>query len=196
MQTGEYIVDRWMVDIVKEICGRNGIDVKSYSQDWVLTLQKDTRKTLVCGFKFGLNSSASSAISQDKVATYQLLDDARIAAVPHILVSTRATKHSEWADGAEKWGQFLAKPTHGMGGRGIYLFDDTIKARDAMEEHAEESWCVAPFLPIIKETRLVCWTVRFYWHLRRRNPLCCMMCPCLICESAQLQPPKRLTRSL
>ncbi len=156
MQDHQYITDRWLPDMVQRLCADKGIAIKTFSDDWVLTLEKGDVRRLIYGFKLGgLNDGAAVAISQDKVATYELLKDAHIAAVPHALISTRANSYDQWEKHAKKWQRFVIKPTHGGGGRAVYMFDDVQAAKQHMATHHEESWCVSPFLAIKEEVRII-----------------------------------------
>lgn len=155
MHNGDFILERQMVRIIKELCQEKNIRFEAFSDDWILRLTKNDNSHYVYGYHFGLNNGASVEISNDKVATYQLLDTAHIPAVPHLLASTRATQHDSWSSHASEWESFLIKPTHGGGGRGIRLFDTIESAKSVMNELAEQDWCVSPFLAINKETRLV-----------------------------------------
>jgi glutathione synthase/RimK-type ligase-like ATP-grasp enzyme len=156
MQDHQYITDRWLPDMVKRLCADKGIAVKTFSDEWILTLEKDDIKRHVYGFKIGgMNDGAAVAISQDKVATYELLKGARIAAVPHALISTRANSYDDWEKQAQKWQRFVIKPTHGGGGRGVYVFDDIQAAQQLMATNHEQSWCVSPFVSIKDEVRVI-----------------------------------------
>ncbi len=155
MHNGDFILERQMVRIIKDLCEEKNIQFEAFSDDWILRLTKNDNSHYIYGYNFGLNNGASVAISNDKVATYQLLSVAHIPAVPHLLASTRATQHDEWSSQANEWESFLIKPTHGGGGRGIRLFTTTESAKTVMSELTEQDWCVSPFLRINKETRLV-----------------------------------------
>lgn len=156
MQESNYIVDRYLPDIMRQICDKKDIAVRLLSDEWVLVLKKAEKTHFIYGFKFGgLNDSAAATISQDKVATYELLREANVPAVPHVLVSTRANSYKGWLPRANEWEQFVIKPTHGGGGRAVYLLSNTREATKLMNGHGEQSWCVAPFVKVLSETRLI-----------------------------------------
>src|SRR5690606_31033771 len=73
MQTGQFILHRQMVDIIREICAKKGIECTSLSNDWLLELKKGGKTKRVLGYKFSLNDSVSSSIAGDKVAAHLLL---------------------------------------------------------------------------------------------------------------------------
>lgn len=171
MQDHQYITDRWMPEIVERLCHEKGIDVRSFSDKWMLTLTKNHSSQAIYGFKFGgLNDSAAVATSQDKAATYDILHDSHIDAVPHALISTRANSYHEWKNLAEGWQTFVIKPTHGGGGRAVYAFDGVAKAAERMETHAEQSWCVSPFLQIKSEVRLILLDKEVLLAFEKQNP--------------------------
>jgi len=124
----------------------------------------------VYGYRFGINNSSSESVAQDKVATYQVLDAAGIAAVPHVIVSTRATTHEQWKSLAQEWGKFIVKPLHGGGGRGLRLFNDINGAMKHMDTHPELEWCVSPFLELQSETRSILLDGEILVSFEKTNP--------------------------
>ena len=155
MISNGFVLDRQMVSIIKDICTKRSIELKSFSDDWILELNKEGVKSFIYGYRFGINNSSSEGVTQDKVATYQVLEAAGIAAVPHVIVSTRATTHEQWKSLAHEWGHFIVKPLHGGGGRGLKSFYDVNDAVKHMDSHPELEWCVSPFLEILSETRVI-----------------------------------------
>lgn len=153
MQSGEFIVDRWMPDILRDICKKHSISVRSFSDDWIFQFSKGGRTSFVIGYKFALNDAASAGIAQDKVATYELLRVLNVPVVPHVLVRTKATDSSGWKQ--QKWEQFVIKPLIGTSGHGVRLFHDIALAEDWMQRAGIEAWTVSPYLAIERETRLV-----------------------------------------
>lgn len=148
--------DRTIVKIIRELCQEKNIDLQSYSYDWIFSLRKDGLIKHVYGYRFDLNNTAAGFISQDKVATYQILTDSGVPAVPHTLVSSHQRYYDEiWTKDAHTWQHFLLKPTNGAGGRNIFLFDNIDTTNNFIHKHKHEVWAVSPFLSIIKETRVV-----------------------------------------
>lgn len=167
----DYITDRWMPEIIQKLCHEKGVTVQSFSDKWILTLTRSDITRVIYGFKFGgLNDSAAVAISQDKAATYDMLRNAKVAAVPHVLISTRAGSYHEWKNLAEKWQTFVIKPTHGGGGRGVYAFDTIADAEAQMKANYEESWCVSPHLQIKSEVRLILLDDEVILAFEKQNP--------------------------
>jgi len=155
MQSEGFIVDRWMIPIIKDICIKQDITVQSFSDDWILKLQRGDIESFIYGYHFGLNGATSDDIVQDKVATYQVLTAAGIEAVPHVIASTRAGTYSEWKREASGWQRFVIKPMYGGGGRGLKLFDTVDEADTYIATQVEQAWCVSPFLKLVKEIRVI-----------------------------------------
>lgn len=148
--------DRTIVKIIRELCHEKGIELDGYSYDWIFSLKKNGLIKYIYGYRFDLNSTAAGYICQDKVATYQILNNAGIPAVPHTLVSSHQVYYDEvWKKDARSWQRFVLKPTSGAGGRNIYLFDDSDATNTFIHRHKKEVWSVSPFLSIVKETRLI-----------------------------------------
>lgn len=152
MQTGEFIVNRLMVGIIRDICKARGIELRTYSDDWVLELTKDGATKRVIGYKFGLNDAASSGIAGDKVAAHLILKEAGLPSVPHVLLRVRT---SSVPDVLRKWDKIVVKPLDGSGGYGVTLFDRLDDAVDWIGSTDIQAWAAAPFIDIKREIRLV-----------------------------------------
>lgn len=153
MQSGEYIVDRWMPGVIKEICERRGVAVRMFSGDWLIRLSWGDKKSFVIGYKFGLNDSAAASIAQDKVATYALLQAAELPAIPHILARTKAADNATWK--REFGDVFVVKPLIGTSGHGVSMFHSADEAEVWMRDTGIEAWAVSPFVDIEREIRFV-----------------------------------------
>ncbi len=85
MQQGEYIIDRWIVQAIEQICQAREAKLYRYSDDWILEIHQAGKIGRVFGYKFSLNNSASANLAQDKVGAYEPLTAAGITTVPHRL---------------------------------------------------------------------------------------------------------------
>jgi len=153
MQDGEYIVDRWMVDVLRDICMKRDIVFSTYSDDWLLELRKDEVVRRVLGYRFDLNDSVSASIAQDKVATYEILAKAGIASVPHVLVRTKVSRADRHA--MDAWDKVVVKPLVGTSGHGVRLFGDIAQATKHIEDSKITAWAAAPFVKIRREIRVI-----------------------------------------
>ncbi len=151
MQQGQYILDRWMVGVIKDICRNRGITFVSYSDDWILELSKGSKTTRIFGYKFGLNDASATAIAGDKVATYQLLQANGVSAVDHRLIRTKASKSSGWEIGLDR---VVVKPLDGTSGHGVALLDSPKEVPKYIKEHPNiAAWAAAPYEEIASERR-------------------------------------------
>lgn len=153
MTQGQYIIDRWMVEMIQSTCEDRGISFRSYSDDWVIELQKGQTIRRVFGYKFDLNTSAASSIAADKVASYQVLHQHGIAAVEHRLVQTKAGQYSEWSDGL---GKVVVKPLDGTSGHGVRLLESSSDVTRYIHAHPHiAAWAVSPYEEILSERRFI-----------------------------------------
>ncbi len=172
MQDNRYITDRWLPKLVQRLCADKGVAVRTFSDDWVLQLDKNEVRRFIYGFKVGgLNDSGAAAVAQDKVATFELLRNAQVPVVPHALISTRASFHADWEQRADSWKRFVIKPTLGAGGRSIYACDTVERANELMAAHYEQSWCLSPFLSIKDETRIILLGNQVLLAFKKHNPV-------------------------
>lgn len=153
MQSGQYIVERWMVSMIREICRVRKISVSAFSDDWLLHLEKDDKTARILGYKFSLNDSVAGNIAQDKVASYELLAHYNVPALPHYLIRTKATrKHWEslsWSSG------MVLKPLNGTSGHGIAKVNSVADAEAWMNKLGIEAWATSPFVEITREVRVI-----------------------------------------
>jgi len=153
MQFGPYILDRWMVRMIREMCHDLGIKFRAFSDDWVIEMEKSGKTRRVVGYQFDLNNAAASGIAQDKVAAYQVLSSRTIPAVPHVLLRTKAGEAQwqaiDWSLGA------VVKPLLGTGGHGIKLFHDATEAKKYIHASGIEAWAASPLQKVLREVRLI-----------------------------------------
>ncbi|HEU5121330.1 MAG TPA: ATP-grasp domain-containing protein [Candidatus Saccharimonadales bacterium] len=153
MQTGPYIIDRWMVGMIRDICHEYGIIFRSFSDDWVLELEKNGYVHRVIGYQFDFNNAASAHIALDKVAAYQILASQNVSAVPHFLLRTKAGdaqwRTVSWEDGV------VVKPLMGAGGHGVTLYFNEADARQAVQKAGIEAWAASPHRNAKREVRVI-----------------------------------------
>lgn len=153
MQDGEFIVNRWMVGMLRDICQARGISFEAYSDDWLLELKMDDMVRRVLGYRFHLNDSVAASIAQDKVATYQVLSKAGIQAVPHALVRTKVSHADRQV--MTDWEKIVIKPLTGTSGHGVQLFTDVDEAAHYIVQSTILAWAAAPFIDIKREVRVI-----------------------------------------
>lgn len=153
MQDGEFIIDRWMVGMLRDICQARGITFAAYSDDWLLELRAGNKVRRVLGYRFHLNDSVAASVAQDKVATYEVLAKAGIRAVKHVLVRTKVS-HADRQVMAG-WQKIVIKPLVGTSGHGVRLFTSVDEAADHIEQSTILAWAAAPFIDIQREVRII-----------------------------------------
>jgi glutathione synthase/RimK-type ligase-like ATP-grasp enzyme len=153
MQTGEFITDRLLPRIVRDICVARGIRMTSFSDDWLIELEKDQQTARILGYKFSINDSVSAGIAQDKVATYELLNYHDVPAVEHRLIRTKVGD-TDWRDWSWSDGMVI-KPLMGTSGHGVGVVRSTDEATDWMSARGIEAWAVSSLLDIQREIRVI-----------------------------------------
>jgi glutathione synthase/RimK-type ligase-like ATP-grasp enzyme len=156
MKAGQYIVDRYLPGFVEAAAAARGVHADVMSDGWVIRLTRDLIRRWVVGYQFDLNTTAASAVAQDKVATYLALQAVGIAAVPHSLM--RSLPHEP--DIAVRVrglfdGQLVIKPLDGTGGRGVHLAADVDQAVAFIQERDEVAWAASPWYDVVAEYRAI-----------------------------------------
>lgn len=151
MQDGEILETRILDDIVRDYASKWSCARESFSDNWVHHLTSNHGEIWLSGYKTSLNSSAASAIAQDKVATYELLTARNVAAVPHYLYRRSLSEQAEKALSGQN---IVTKPLLGTSGRGIRLHNTLDEAQLFMDQHLD-SWAVSPYAQITSETRAI-----------------------------------------
>lgn len=157
MQSGEYIVDRLLPEMVHQACQRQDIAFQSFSDDWVLRLQRADQARWVLGYKFDLNAAAASGVAQDKVAAYQVLADAGVPALKHLLVRSVASQPLPVHELRQAFGgrPVVIKPLTGTGARGVQKCDNVAIALEQIAADPEPAWAVSPHVAVTAEYRLI-----------------------------------------
>lgn len=150
---GEFIQDRWIVEMLRDIARSRDITFESWSDDWIIELRKATEIHRVIGYRFDANDSVASNISQDKVATYTLLAAHSIPAVEHRLVRTKVSATN--MQDLQSWDGVVIKPLVGTSGHGVRKFQDMSSAVTYVNQSFIQAWAAAPYIAIATETRIV-----------------------------------------
>lgn len=153
MQTGEFITDRLLPRMVRDICEARGIRMTAFSGDWLIELEKDQQIARILGYKFSINNSVSAGIAQDKVAAYELLNYHDVPAVEHRLIRTKAGD-TNWRDWSWRAGMVM-KPLNGTSGHGVGVVYSSDEACGWMNARGIEAWATSPLLDIRREVRVV-----------------------------------------
>ena len=76
------------VAIIREICAEEGIELQSFSFDWIFRLTKNGKTGFILGYQFGLNSASVNSICCDKSAASELMTALGIPNISHILFAS------------------------------------------------------------------------------------------------------------
>lgn len=151
--------NRALTEAVQLACDRRNIDCRYFSDNWVIRLEKAGKTHFVYASGFDTNSHASARIANDKVATYLLLADDNIAAIPHFLLSTVVEPQvtlKQLTQLLRQYGSLVIKPTEGSRGELVAHFDTVEAIESYTSTHAHiASWAASPFVDIQREVRLI-----------------------------------------
>jgi glutathione synthase/RimK-type ligase-like ATP-grasp enzyme len=153
---------RYLETIITSIAKKENIEVSFLCNNWVIRLTKDGITKNIFGYNFGLNSSTSKMICDDKYACSTILQQAGIPYVKckffDILHSDRQAMIYEifeylniYEDG------IVCKDNMGTGGKHVYLCytkKDVLLAIDKFANH-NINFIVNPFLDISSEYRVI-----------------------------------------
>ena len=153
MQSGEYIINRLLPGLLREVCDELGLHYRTFSDDWVIEITHLGRTRRVIGYKFDNNSAVAANIAQDKAAAYEVLSAHGVPALPHYLVREAAGNFT--MPSLLSGGDIVVKPLMGTGGRGVRRFATVSQAEQYMTETSGEAWAVSPYYAIEREVRII-----------------------------------------
>lgn len=158
--------------MLRDICARRGITLRSYSDDWVLEITNGTQTHWVFGQNFDLNSQANAAIAADKVACSVLLDEYGVPHVPHYLLDRRSQERADLGqiENALRGGSLVMKPLRGHSGEHVSKVDTVQQARDVLTQNPGVTWAYSPHRNIESETRIVVVDEQVELTLRKTKP--------------------------
>jgi len=152
MQDGEVVASRYLDVLIPEIASELGIRCRSFSSNWVHQLENGDRRAEIFGYKFGINGAAAAAIAGDKVATSDILNQAGVPAINHVLIHNRQGSLQRYGSVA---GEVVVKPLSGSGGWGVQKFASQRDAEEMIAESARFAWAVSPYRDIAREIRMI-----------------------------------------
>ncbi|MCW5838611.1 MAG: hypothetical protein KIT29_01735 [Anaerolineales bacterium] len=158
--------ERILVTLLREIAAEQGYRFTSFSQDWILRLERQGQARHVFGFNFEINSATALSLAGDKAAVAALLADQGVAHIEHrfFLNPSRAAyvpDHGHWpailAYAEAQHYQLVAKPNDGTGGLGVTHVQTQAQLERAVQTIFQrgQSLSLSPFYPIDNEFRLV-----------------------------------------
>jgi len=157
MQNGPYIAERLMPKIIAEYCEQANIEFQSFSHEWVLRLTKGDITRWVVGYTFDVNRAAAGELARDKVAAYDALQAAGVAAAPHYLVRSLPKEliHDQELHQRLHATPVVAKPLDGTGGRDVHHFSTVDEALTMIRKSGEPAWALSPYFELQAEYRFI-----------------------------------------
>jgi glutathione synthase/RimK-type ligase-like ATP-grasp enzyme len=158
--------ERALVALLREIAAEQGIALSSFSQDWILRLEKGGEAAHVVGYNFEINSATAQMLAGDKSAISDLLAHHDIARVEHRLflhprLAGYVASQGNWPEMlafAEQNGYpLICKPNQGTGGEGVSKVENAAQLEQTtlalFDKH--RGICLSPFLEIEQEYRVL-----------------------------------------
>lgn len=142
---------RQIEQILKEISSEENLNYQSFANGWILSVGG----MFISGYQFGINNAASSRLCDDKSATYECLNSAGIAAIPHYFFMEMDKARLAQIHSAE--GELVLKPNNSTGGANVVRtsnIEEIFKyAEDILQK--SDSLAVSPFTTFDNEFRVI-----------------------------------------
>ena len=142
--------------IIKQICQEKNIQYEELSDDWIIKLKKDNKNKFLVGYKFDLNTQATSEICNDKFALYAVLESEGIQAIKHnIIFKNEESKLNKYFN--EYNNNVVLKPNNGTCGNNVLHICDFDKLKDEYNRLINKCYSVdiCPFYNIENEYRII-----------------------------------------
>jgi glutathione synthase/RimK-type ligase-like ATP-grasp enzyme len=130
-----------------------------------MKLSYKSREMFIYGYQFPLNGAVADALCKDKSATYELLKECKIPAIPHLYFTCPEWKHyvggsddqQRLNDLLSEYGMLVLKPNEGTGGRDVYFVDrvETVLEAQMKIFKRNDAMAVSPFFQIEDEYRTI-----------------------------------------
>jgi predicted ATP-grasp superfamily ATP-dependent carboligase len=163
-----------IVEAIHNLHARGKLSYATFSDEWVIKFWRGDITRFILGyFSSDINSLASSEIARDKVATYCILTDAGVAAVPHILLTSPIAPEVDQAQLETLFATYrtlVIKPTQGSSGREIARCDTIASVYAHIQTGTFPSWSASPLLDLTTEIRLVLYNGIIRLAHKKENP--------------------------
>ncbi len=158
--------ERALVSLLREIAAEKGLQLTTFSQDWILRLQKGSVSRHIFGYNFEINSATAEQLAGDKSAISDLLENIGLAHVDHHLflhpqLAGYVSPNGNWPEilaYVEDIGYpLVCKPNVGTGGEDVDRIDNGAELEQSVlalfQKH--RAICLSPFLEIEQEYRVL-----------------------------------------
>lgn len=156
---------RNFVKIITEICSEEGIDLKSYSYDWIFQLHKNGINNYIIGYQFGLNTASVHSICCDKSAASEIMSSLKIPNVEHFFFMSPINQKyigeiGNWnmlIKKLKEYGQLVCKTNEGSGGNLVFRVKNQYELENAVFKifQRSRSMSVCPYYEINNEYRAI-----------------------------------------
>lgn len=150
-------------DIIKEIAKELNMKITFLSNNWIIMLEKNNQIKYISGYKFDLNTQASSLSIDDKYAMYEILKNKNIPVITHHLMYSNTNKEP-YANLSliHKYfykynSNIVIKDNTGSCGRNVYHITNVHDIDKIIQEISKKvnSIVICPFYEILDEYRII-----------------------------------------
>lgn len=153
--------------IIEEICSEEQIRLNWVSNHWIAVLEHKQQRHFIAGYKFDLNSAASSLIADDKFATFEVLSYNGLPIIEHSLlygIDNREPYAKDYQSLAyinrfllSHDNDIVIKPNTGTQGLDIHHVHSLAEVKQAAQQIFKryESASLCPFYNILTEYRII-----------------------------------------
>lgn len=156
---------RNFIKILKEICEEEGIDLTSYSCDWIFRLTRNNQNHFIVGYQFGLNTASVHSICCDKSAASEIMSSLGIPNIEHYFFMSpieqkyinEAGNWSALTKMLEEYGEVVCKPNEGSSGDMVFRVRNQYELEGAVYKifQSSRSMAVSPYYEIQSEYRAI-----------------------------------------
>jgi glutathione synthase/RimK-type ligase-like ATP-grasp enzyme len=158
--------ERALVRAVKEIAAELNLKLNTFSQDWVMRLERGAQTRHIFGYNFDLNGASGQLITNDKSASAELLSYNNIPAVEHRLflrpnLAGYVASEGNWREMLSYFernkADVVCKSNTGTGGNQVFRAQTPLELELAVHQLFSSNRAIAlsPFIKIDSEYRLI-----------------------------------------
>ena len=153
---------RYLESIINNIATKMGLNICFMCDNWVISLSKNKTTKYIFGYDFGLNSSTSKMICDDKYACSEILSKNNVSCIPYEFFNTRYSNRDSLIINLFKFldkynSDVVCKNNTGTGGEYIYRCKTKKSLLLALDKFANRNlnFIANPFLNIENEYRVI-----------------------------------------
>lgn len=152
-----------MRKIIEEVCQEKGIERTNLSYDWIIILKKGNLEKKIVNYRFHLNEKRTTELTNDKYATYVLLDYYGIPMIQHEVLFN-SEMMPDWAHANADFNilrnhkKAVIKANDSFQGKDVYLCeqeDQKLQIVKQLFAEGKEMLTVCPFVEIEYEYRAI-----------------------------------------